>query len=85
MEINGVDFLLGAGAGVVLGAGLTFMAVKLKGFFKASEIRRLQEEVHRLQRRLKEKDRHIVRMLNETEKLVDSLSQIRVSPPSQLQ
>ena len=85
MVINGVDFLIGLGTGMVLGTGVTLAAVKIRGLFKNSEIRRLRDDVHHLQRRLKEKDRHISRMLVETEKLVDSLSQIRVEPPSQLQ
>lgn len=84
MEIRLVDFFLGMGTGLILGSGLTLVIIKIKGLFMGSEMKRLREENRHLQRRLEEKDRHIGRMLTETEKLVEGISQIRISPPAQL-
>ncbi len=80
-----MDYFLGLGTGLVLGAGITLATIKIKGMFKNSELKKLREEVRSLQRRLEEKDRHVARMLVETEKLVQGLSQLQLTPPSQLQ
>lgn len=80
-----MDYFLGLGTGLVLGAGLTLATLKIKGLFGNSELKKLREEVRILQRRLDEKDRHVARMLVETEKLVQGLSQLQLTPPTQLQ
>ncbi|MBM4287314.1 MAG: hypothetical protein FJ135_04040 [Deltaproteobacteria bacterium] len=80
-----MEYILGLGTGLVLGVGLTLALARFKSLFKSSEVKKLHEEVRHLKRRLEEKDRHVARMLVETEKLVQGLSQIRISPPSQLQ
>lgn len=80
-----MDYFLGLGTGLVLGVGSTLAAIRIKGMFKNSELKKLREEVRFLQRRLEEKDRHVARMLVETERLVQGLSQLQLTPPSQLQ
>jgi len=80
-----MEYILGLATGLVLGVGLTLAAVKFKNLFKNSEVKQLREEVHTLKRRIEEKDRHVARMLSETEKLVQGLSRVKHSPPSQLQ
>jgi uncharacterized membrane-anchored protein YhcB (DUF1043 family) len=80
-----MEYILGLGTGLVLGVGLTLAVAKFKNLFKNSEVKKLREEVRQLRRRMEEKDRHVARMLTETEKLVQGLSQIKHSPPPQLQ
>jgi hypothetical protein len=80
-----MEYILGLGTGLVLGVGGTLAVVKFKNLFKNSEVKQLREEVRHLKRRIDEKDRHVARMLSETEKLVQGLSRVRTSPPPQLQ
>ena len=80
-----MEYILGLGTGLVLGVGLTLAVAKFKNLFKNSEVKQLREEVRQLKRRIEEKDRHVARMLSETEKLVQGLSRVRTSPPQQLQ
>lgn len=80
-----MEYILGLGTGLVLGVGCTLGVLKFKNLFKNSEVKQLREEVRHLKRRIEEKDRHVARMLSETEKLVQGLSRGRYSPPSQLQ
>lgn len=80
-----MEYFLGLATGLVLGVGLTLAAVKFKNLFRNSEVKQLREEVRALKRRIEEKDRHVARMLLETEKLVQGLSRVKYSPPSQLQ
>jgi len=80
-----MEYFLGLATGLVLGVGLTLAAVKFRNLFKNSEVKQLREEVRSLKRRIEEKDRHVARMLSETEKLVQGLSRVKHSPPSQLQ
>jgi hypothetical protein len=80
-----MEYILGLGTGLVLGVGLTLAVAKFKSMFKNSEMRQLREEVRNLKRRIEEKDRHVARMLSETEKLVQGLSQVRITSPPQLQ
>lgn len=80
-----MEYFLGLATGLVLGVGLTIAAVKFKSLFKNSEVKKLREEVRYLKHRIEEKDRHVARMLSETEKLVQGLSRVKHSPPSQLQ
>jgi uncharacterized membrane-anchored protein YhcB (DUF1043 family) len=83
--MNAMEYILGLGTGLVLGVGITLAVAKFKNLFKNSEVNQLREEVRHLKRRIEEKDRHVARMLSETEKLVQGLSQVRLSPPTQLQ
>jgi hypothetical protein len=80
-----MEYILGLGTGLVLGVGGTLAVVKFKNLFKNSEVKQLRDEVRHLKRRIDEKDRHVARMLSETEKLVQGLSRVRTSPPPQLQ
>jgi predicted nucleic acid-binding Zn-ribbon protein len=80
-----MEYILGLGTGLVLGVGGTLAVAKLKNLFKNSEVKQLRDEVRHLKRRIDEKDRHVARMLSETEKLVQGLSRVRTSPPPQLQ
>ncbi|RJR41609.1 MAG: hypothetical protein C4567_08730 [Deltaproteobacteria bacterium] len=73
MEIRPLDFFLGLTLGVALGAGLTLLAIKVRGWLGKSETSRLKSENRTLKRRLAEKDRHIGRMLSETERLAERL------------
>ncbi len=73
MEIKALDFFLGLTLGAVLGAGLTLGVIKVRGWLGHSEVGRLKSENRTLKRRLVEKDRHIGRMLSETERLAEKL------------
>jgi hypothetical protein len=75
MEIKALDFFLGVSLGAILGVGLTLAAIKVRGWLGHSEAGRLKSENRTLKRRLAEKDRHIGRMLNETERLAEKLGQ----------
>ena len=75
MEIKALDFFLGLTLGAVLGVGLTLGTIKLRGWLGRSEASRLKSENRTLKRRLAEKDRHIGRMLSETERLAEKLGQ----------
>lgn len=73
MEIKPLDFFLGLTLGAALGVGLTLGVIKLRGWLGKSETSRLKSESRTLKRRLAEKDRHIGRMLSETERLAEKL------------
>jgi len=75
MEIKPLDFFLGLTLGGALGVGLTLGVIKVRGWLGHSEAGRLQSENRSLKRRLAEKDRHIGRMLSETERLAERLGQ----------
>ena len=83
MEIKPLDFLLGLILGAILGVGLTLAVIKLRSWLGRSETSRLQAENRALKRRLAEKDRHIGRMINETERLAEKLGgeKEKSSPP----
>jgi hypothetical protein len=75
MEIKALDFFLGFTLGAVLGVGLTLGAIKVRGWLGHSETSRLKSENRTLKRRLAEKDRHIGKMLAETERLAEKLGE----------
>jgi hypothetical protein len=75
MEIKALDFFLGLTLGAALGVGLTLGVIKVRGWLGHSQAGRLKSENRTLKRRLAEKDRHIGRMLNETERLAERLGQ----------
>jgi hypothetical protein len=78
MEINPLDFWVGLITGAVLGVGLTLGVIKLRHWLGYSEAGRLKTENRSLKRRLAEKDRHISRMLTETERLAERLGDMKV-------
>jgi len=78
MEIKGLDLLMGFAAGAALGAGLTLAVIRIRGWLGYSETGRLKGENRDLKRRLTEKDRHIGRMLAETERLAERLGDMKV-------
>ena len=75
MELKTLDFFLGLTLGAALGVGLTLGVIKVRGWLGKSETGRLQSENRTLKRRLAEKDRHIGRMISETERLAEKLGQ----------
>ncbi len=74
MEIKPLDFFLGLTMGAVLGMGLTLAVIQVRHWLGKSEVGRLKAENRKLKHRLAEKDRHIGRMLTETERLAEKLS-----------
>jgi hypothetical protein len=77
MEIKALDFVVGLALGAGLGVGLTLAIIKVRGWLGRSETSRLRSENRSLKRRLAEKDRHISKMLSETERLAERLGQNR--------
>jgi hypothetical protein len=73
MEIKALDFLLCLTLGAALGVGLTLAAIKVRGWLGRSEAGRLKNENRSLKKRLAEKDRHVGRMIAETERLAERL------------
>ena len=73
-----MDFLIGVGTGAILGVGLTLAVRSIRGWLGYSEVSRLRSEVRSLKRRLGEKDRHVARMLTETERLAERLKEVKV-------
>ena len=78
MEIRLLDFSMGLAAGLILGVGLVWLAGRVKSWLGKSEIGRLTRENRELKHRLAEKDRHVSRMLQETERLAEKLAQGKV-------
>jgi hypothetical protein len=73
MEIKPLDFVIGLTLGLALGAGGTMLVSRIRGWLGYSETGRLRAENRVLARRLDEKDRHIGRMLTETQRLAERL------------
>jgi hypothetical protein len=73
-EIRVLDFSLGLAAGLGLGIILVWLAGRLKAWLGKSEVGRLAAENRELKRRLAEKDRHVSRMLQETQRLAEKLA-----------
>jgi glucose-6-phosphate-specific signal transduction histidine kinase len=82
MEIKTLDFLVGLSVGAILGTGLTVAVSRLRRWLGYSEAGRLQAENRQLKKRLAEKDRHIGRMLSETERLAEKLAKNNSINPS---
>ena len=78
MEINILDFLVGLSVGAILGVGLTLGVRRVRHWLGYSEVSQLHSENRSLKRRLAEKDRHIGRMLTETERLAERLGELKV-------
>ena len=77
MEIKTLDFLVGISVGAILGVGLTLGVRRGRHWLGYSEISRLHAENRSLKRRLAEKDRHIGRMISETERLAERLGELK--------
>jgi len=75
MEIKPLDLLIGLILGAALGVGATLLVNRFRGWLGKSEVGRLRSENRVLSRRLAEKDRHIGRMLTETQRLAERLGQ----------
>jgi hypothetical protein len=78
MEIRVLDFSLGLAAGLGLGLGLVWLVSRVRAWLGKSAVGRLTAENRELKRRLAEKDRHVSRMLRETERLAEKLAQGKV-------
>ena len=77
MEIKPLDLLIGLILGAALGVGATLLVIRIRGWLGRSEVGRLRSENRVLTRRLAEKDRHIGRMLTETQRLAERLGKTR--------
>jgi hypothetical protein len=75
MEIKTLDFVIGLGLGAALGVGGTLLVTRIRDWLGKSEVGRLRSENRNLERRLAEKDRHIGKMLTETQRLAERLGQ----------
>jgi hypothetical protein len=78
MEINTLDFLVGLSVGAIIGVGLTLGVRRVRHWLGYSEVSKLRADNRSLKRRLAEKDRHIGRMLTETERLAERLRELKV-------
>ncbi len=78
METRTLDSFIGLSLGIVLGVGGTWAFQRVRHWLGRSEVSRLRTENRALKRRLAEKDRHIGRMLNETERLAERLGEMQV-------
>ena len=75
MEIKPLDFFIGLTLGLALGVGGAMLGSRIRGWLGYSETGRLRADNRILKRRLEEKDRHIGRMLTETQRLAERLGQ----------
>jgi hypothetical protein len=78
MEIKALDFFIGLIIGGGLGVGVLLAVNRIRGWLGHSELSQLKVENRQLKRRLADKDRHIGRMLEETERLAERLGEIKV-------
>jgi hypothetical protein len=79
MEIKPLDFFIGLTLGVAMGAGGAILVSRVRGWLGYSETGRLRAENRVLSRRLAEKDRHIGKMLAETQRLAERLGKKSVN------
>ncbi|HZE21863.1 MAG TPA: hypothetical protein VE082_07415 [Desulfobaccales bacterium] len=74
-----MNLILGLILGAALGVGGLMLITRIRDWLGHSEAGRLRAENHSLQRRLAEKDRHVRRMLSETQRLAEKLGQDKKS------
>jgi hypothetical protein len=74
LEIRLLDFSLGLAAGLIVALVLFFVVSRVRSWLGKSPVGRLTLENRELKRRLAEKDRHVSRMLQETERLAEKLA-----------
>jgi hypothetical protein len=74
LEIRLLDFSLGLAAGLIVALVLFFLVGRVRAWLGKSPVGRLTLENRELKRRLAEKDRHVSRMLQETERLAEKLA-----------
>ena len=79
MEIKPLDFFIGFILGAALGVGGAILVNRMRGWLGRSEVGRLRADNRVLARRLAEKDRHIGKMLAETQRLAERLGKTNVS------
>ena len=79
MENSTLNLILGLILGAALGVGGLMLITRIRDWLGHSEAGRLRAENHSLQRRLAEKDRHVRRMLSETQRLAEKLGQDKKS------
>jgi len=75
MEIDTMNLVFGLILGAALGVGGTLLVIRIRDWLGHSEAGRLRSANRTLAHRLAEKDRHIGRMLAETQRLAERLSQ----------
>jgi len=83
LEIRLLDFSLGLSAGLILAFVLVFLVSRVRSWLGKSPLGRLTLENRELKRRLVEKDRHVSRMLQETERLAEKLAQAKTLETTQ--
>ena len=83
LEIRFLDFSLGLGAGFILAFVVFFLVGRVRSWLGKSAVGRLTMENRELKRRLAEKDRHVSRMLEETERLAEKLAREKALEPTQ--
>jgi hypothetical protein len=75
MENSTLNLIVGLILGAALGVGGLMLVIRIRDWLGHSAAGRLRAENHTLQRRLAAKDRHVRRMLSETQRLAEKLGQ----------
>ena len=67
-------FYIGIILGLIAGAVLTMIVVKVKSLFSSGEAKRITQEKKPLEKRIQEKDKYIDQMMGHAEKLAHDFS-----------